>query len=95
MAKMGVEGREVVIGRNYTGVWLEHKENEVLFVSYFGIKVVFSSEMFVFFTSCAVKLTAFSTDQMHRFQAYHFARGRLLRAYQLSAKCICTSFLVI
>ncbi len=95
VAKMGVERREVVIGRNNTGVWLEHKENEVLFISYLGDRSCFlSSEMFVFFTSCAVKLIAFSTEQMHRFQAYHFPKGRFLRAYQLSAKCIHTSSLV-
>lgn len=51
--------------------------------------------MFIFFTLCAVKIPALSTDQMHCFQAYHFITGRFLRAYQPSAKCIGTSIVVL
>lgn len=47
--------KEVGMRRNDTGVWLEHEENKILFVSYSGMRIVSSSEMFISFTSHAVK----------------------------------------
>lgn len=91
MGKQGIEELQVESGRQNTDVWLEHFEIKVLFrlCPVFG-----GSKTIIFFTPRAVKIPAFSTDQMHCFQAYHFIEGRFLRAYQPPAKCIGTSVVV-
>jgi len=88
-----VKAGKVWIGRNNTGVWLEHKESEVRFFLFFFYLFSILGINIFFTRGCWFSLLPV-TDQMHRFLAYHVTWGRFLTADQLSAKCIGTFFLV-